>query len=99
MKLCLGVLLGLVPCAVGAAAGALVCLVACGGSGWTTSDTATATDAVHAQMMLEELCAPDAACRPSDVRALERMALCADSSRLAAHGAPVPDSGINCKAP
>lgn len=71
---------------------------ACGG-GWTAADTATATDAVHAQMMLEQLCSSDAGCSPSEARALERMAICADSSRLAAHGAPVPDSGIACQAP
>lgn len=73
-------------------------LAACGG-GWTSTDTSTTQDAVHAQMMVEELCADAATCPAAPVRALERMAICADSSRLAAHGAPVPDSGIACTPP
>jgi len=74
-------------------------LAGCGG-GWSSADVSTATDAVHAQLAIERLCAPDAGiCNAAQVRALERMALCADSSRLAAHGSPVPDAGIACEAP
>lgn len=76
------------------------CLVEGCGGGWSASDVSTATDAVRAQMMIETLCGPNdgGTCPASQVRALERMALCADSSRLAAHGAPVPEAGVKCQA-
>jgi hypothetical protein len=73
-------------------------LVGCGG-GWADADTKSATDAVRAQMAIESICADDDAgtCKPSQIRALERMAYCANASMLFRHGQAVPDAGIQCQ--
>jgi len=73
-------------------------LAGCGG-GWADADTKSATDAARAQMAIESICADDdgGTCKPSQVRALERMAFCANASMLFRHGQPVPDAGIQCQ--
>ncbi len=71
-------------------------LAGCGG-GWTAADTQSATDNVHAQMLIEQMCADAGACVPSQVRALERAALCGNSSMLARHGQAVPEAGVQCQ--
>ena len=76
---------------------ALSPILGCGGA-WSDSDTKSATDAVHVQVMVEQICGDDAGCKPSQVRALERASLCANSSMLARHGQAVPDSGVTCQA-
>jgi hypothetical protein len=72
-----------------------VALVGCGG-GWTASDTLSATDAVRAQMAVEAICGDAGECKPSQVRALERMSYCANASMLARHGGFTHDGGIEC---
>lgn len=84
---------------------ALVSIVAlssgCGGNRWEAADTKAATNSVRAQIMIETICGPESedagTCKPSQVRALERMALCTDSSMLYRHGQAVPDAGIQCQ--
>lgn len=69
----------------------------CGG-GWADADTKAATDAVHIEATALALCEDDGGpCKPSQVRALERASLCANSSMLARHGQLVPDAGISCQ--
>jgi hypothetical protein len=75
----------------------IVGLSGCGG-GWADTDTKAATDAVHVQAMIEEICAPDAGeCKASQVRALERVAYCMNASMLYRHGQAVPEAGIPCQ--
>jgi len=73
----------------------------CGGNRWEDSDTKSATNSVRAQIMIETICGPGSedagTCKPSQVRALERMALCTNSSMLYRHGQDVPDAGIHCQ--
>lgn len=77
----------------------VLALVACGG-GWNDSYTKRATDAVHAQVMIESICSDAGACTPSQVRSLERMSYCANASMLAQQGQPVPNANppIKCQA-
>ena len=75
------------------------CGAACGG-GWVDADTKSATDAVHIEATALELCEDDGGpCKPSQVRALERAAMCANESMLARHGKGVPEAGVQCQAP
>lgn len=75
---------------------ALLLLASCGG-GWASSDTASATDAVHLEQAALSLCQGDGgSCAPGQVRALERTALCLNASMLARHGAPI-DAGVPCQ--
>ena len=74
----------------------LLGLVACGG-GWSDADTKSATDAVRAQLLVQNICAPDAGCPPAQVRALERASLCSNESMLFRHGHAVPDGGPECR--
>lgn len=76
----------------------LLLLAACG-PGWADADTRSASDAVHAEMMVERLCADGGACVPTQVRALERATLCANEAMLYRHGAAVPEAGVACQAP
>jgi hypothetical protein len=70
-------------------------VVACGG--WSAADTKSATNATKVELFVEKLCAGDGGtCSPSQVRALERAAYCANASMLYSHGQPVGDAGIRC---
>lgn len=73
-------------------------LEGCGG-GWSDADTKSASDAAHAQLAVEQICSlDDAECKPSQVRALERMSYCANASMLAHHGIDPPKGSITCQA-
>lgn len=77
-----------------------ICLAfVCGCSpGWSDADTKSATDAIHAELMVESICSDGGDCKPAQVRALERAVLCANSAMLFRHGAAVPDPrGIKCQ--
>jgi hypothetical protein len=77
----------------------LIASCGCGG-GWAEADTKSATSAVKDELLIEAICAPDAgACTPSQVRALERAALCNNESMLLRHGKPVDldGGGISCQ--
>lgn len=69
----------------------------CCSPSWSSSDAKAATNAANAQKMIEAICANDATCKPSQVRALERMAYCSNASMLVRHGLPTPDAGIQCQ--
>lgn len=69
----------------------LLALDGCGGNGWTDADTKSAQDAVHAQLMVETICADAGPCTPSQVRALERMSACAVESMRERHKEPPID--------
>ena len=71
-------------------------LVACA-SKWTTSDAVSATDAVKGERLIEAMCGDSGTCTPSQVRAIERMDICAIESILHNHGAVVPDGGPKCQ--
>jgi hypothetical protein len=83
--------------AVKGAAHALLFLVAACGGGWSIADTKSATDSARAQMMVETICTDGGECKPSQVRALERMAFCNTESMLARHGQAIRDGGIQCQ--
>jgi hypothetical protein len=72
-------------------------MLSCGG-GWTPADSASSTDALLTQVMIETICASDdGGCKPSEVRSLEREAYCGNASMLSRHGGSPPDAGIVCQ--
>ncbi len=68
-------------------------------SSWSDSDTKSATDAVRAQLAIEQICATDDAgtCNSGQVRALERVSYCSNASMLFRHGQTAPDGGFACQ--
>jgi hypothetical protein len=79
---------------------ALVLVAGCGsGPAWTDAQTKTLTNAARAQLMVETLCAGEAGCKASEVRALERVSYCDSASVLVHFGKPAPSSAIACRPP
>ena len=72
-------------------------LTACS-PGLSASAENSARNAARDEMMAMRLCSDDDAgtCKPSQVRALERAAYCANASILASYGKDYPDAGIAC---
>ena len=72
-------------------------LLGCG-SGLSVPATNSIQNAARDNMMAIRLCQDDDAgmCKPSQVRALERAAFCANASVLASYGEDYPDAGIAC---
>jgi hypothetical protein len=74
-------------------------LSGCGG-GWSDSDTKSATDAVNVEHAAYAFCSDDGGmCMASRVRAMQRAAICANSSMLFRHDQPVPKTDISCSRP
>jgi hypothetical protein len=86
---------------VALAASPLLELEACApsASSWTADDTKRETDNVHAEMLLEQMCADAAPCHPEAVRALERSVLTNNCAALFAHRQSVPEAGAACAPP